>query len=482
MPTKKHSKPNKSKKMPTHEKMKIDRKIRKNKKKIRRQVRKMAKEGRLKKRDPNPLRQQLRIPNMYPHKQGLVDQMSRKKDKSAIHEKLKSKDFGSENKAMIERAIALEATTDAVQPGNHSYDKDIKYTNDLMQTPNNGSSIVTENNLEQEEAMGNDMNQYKWKNMKTQKTRHFNKLLSNIFSTADILLQVLDARDPEGCRSRELEKEFVSKYPQKKLVLIINKIDLVPLEICNKWKKVLSNEFPTVLFKANLQNQRTNLATNTIFSKSFETRKDIVNEMNKSSKAVGAEKLIELLKNYSRVEAGGKHKTAVTIGIIGMPNVGKSSIINSLLRRKAASVSSHPGHTRVLKQVDLDSKVSIIDSPGVIISAEDETTLLLRNVLKVEDVLDPVKAVDVIVKRVEKDDLLKLYRIQDFVTVSEFLQSVAKVKGKFKKKGVLDLELAARIIIQDWNSGKLGYYTHPPQIVQTLGPARVVNTGLEMEE
>jgi ribosome biogenesis GTPase A len=62
-----------------------------------------------------------------------------------------------------------------------------------------------------------------------------------------------------------------------------------------------------------------------------------------SSKAVGGNKLIELVKNYSKKDS---IKTRVAVGIIGYPNVGKSSLINSLIKRKGASVSNQPGHTR----------------------------------------------------------------------------------------------------------------------------------------
>ena len=247
----------------------------------------------------------------------------------------------------------------------------------------------------------------------------------------------------------------------------------MPLEVVNKWNNVLSDEYPSIPFKANLQNQRNNLGSGKVFSKSFETRKDLVNEITQSTKAVGTDRLLELLKNYSRFE-GSNMKSAITVGVIGMPNVGKSSLINSLLRRKAAGVSSVPGHTRVLKEVELDSKVTIIDCPGVITGNEDETTLLLRNVVKTEDVQDLQKAVQVILQRIDKEFLLRFYRVADFYNYKEFLVNVGKAKGKFKKGGVVDLNLTARMIVQDWNAGRLNYYVHPPQRSQTLGPARIV--------
>ena len=66
---------------------------------------------------------------------------------------------------------------------------------------------------------------------------------------ADVVLQVLDARDPMGCRSAQVERAIVAAGARKKLVLVLNKIDLVPKEIVEKWVKYLRNEFPTLAFK-----------------------------------------------------------------------------------------------------------------------------------------------------------------------------------------------------------------------------------------
>ena len=474
MSTKKHIRPKKSKAIPTHKKMKLERKIRKNKKKIRKQIRKMAKSGKLRKRDPNPLKEFLRVPNMYPFKQQLIEQMTRSKNKERLAKKLKQKAQAvdnPENAEILQNALTHAQNSES-QPGVHAYNQNVTYDENFNQK--SGMEIEGEKSLGfKSEEIKQDVTLYTAKPERNPKTKTFNRLIKKIFSTCDILLEVLDVRDPQGCRALQLEREFISKYPEKKLILILNKIDLVPLEVCNKWKRILSNEYPTIPFKANLQQQRRNLSSGKVFSKSFETRKELVNEITQSTKAVGTDKLLELLKNYSRYE-GSNMKSAITVGVIGMPNVGKSSIINSLLRRKAAGVSNQPGHTRVLKEVELDSKVTIIDCPGVITGTEDETTLLLRNVIKAEDVQDLQKAVQVILKRIDKEFLLRFYRVADFYNYKEFLVNVGKAKGKFKKGGVIDLNLTARMIVQDWNAGKLNYYVHPPLDTQPLEPARIV--------
>ncbi len=123
---------------------------------------------------------------------------------------------------------------------------------------------------------------------------------------------------------------------------------------------------------------------------------------------------------------------------MGYPNVGKSSIINSLKRSKAVSVGANPGHTKTLQVVKLDKNVQLIDSPGVLMSAglegrDTEADLVLRNCVRVEDVEDPLSAVQAIVTRCNPAKLLEIYQIGNFKTAEEFLFQVAQRKGKLGK-------------------------------------------------
>jgi len=84
------------------------------------------------------------------------------------------------------------------------------------------------------------------------------------------------------------------------------------------------------------------------------------------------------------------YRKNVTVGIIGYPNVGKSSIINSLKKSKAAAVSSVPGYTKNIQEIQLDGQVRLLDSPGVVMSKDSEEKLVLKNIIKVNDVVDPM--------------------------------------------------------------------------------------------
>ena len=189
------------------------------------------------------------------------------------------------------------------------------------------------------------------------------------------------------------------------------------------------------------------------------TRAEMAHSIINSSKAVGPEKLLELIKNYSK---NNGTKTAVTVGVIGYPNVGKSSLINSLKKKRAVGISSTAGYTTTLQTVEIDKMVKIIDSPGVILSEESETTLVLRNNVNSTEVKDPITPITEILNRIAKEQALKLYKIAEFQNATQFLVNVAQSRGKFKKGGVADIESAARLVIEDWNSGRMNHFVPPP--------------------
>lgn len=106
-------------------------------------------------------------------------------------------------------------------------------------------------------------------------------------------------------------------------------------------------------------------------------------------------------------------------------------------RSKAVSVSSQPGHTKNMQEVFLDSKVKLLDSPGVIFANGDEKSLVLRNIIKVSDVKDPIAPMDEILQKVNKSQLLIQYEIADFTTTVEFLTNVAFRRGKLGKVNLI---------------------------------------------
>ncbi|KAJ2796326.1 nuclear GTP-binding protein nug1, partial [Coemansia furcata] len=183
--------------------------------------------------------------------------------------------------------------------------------------------------------------------------------------------------------------------------------------------------------------------------------------------------------NYSR---NHKIKTSITVGVIGFPNVGKSSLINSLKRSRVCGVGSTPGFTKFVQEIHLDSKLKLLDCPGIVFNSPvknaqklDKTALaemILRNCIKVELLEDPIAPVDLIVQRCKPTALQAMYNVPAFLDTRDFLVRLARQRGFLKRQGIADLVGAARIVLDDWNKGKIPYYTLPPGMAQSTASGK----------
>lgn len=165
------------------------------------------------------------------------------------------------------------------------------------------SSIENDENLD-EFAVDNNLPQ---KALGQNSRRAYLKELRKVVERADVILQVLDARDPMGTKSKSVE-DMVLANSKKKLVYVLNKADLVPKEALVGWLLYLRQSCPTIPFKCNTQSQKGNLSCSS--GKVVKQQEGGL----KSNHAVGAEELLGLLKNYARV---GDTKSIITVGIVG---------------------------------------------------------------------------------------------------------------------------------------------------------------------
>ncbi|XP_029947046.1 guanine nucleotide-binding protein-like 3-like protein [Salarias fasciatus] len=281
--------------------------------------------------------------------------------------------------------------------------------------------------------------------------REFKKVVE----ASDVILEVLDARDPLGCRCPQVEQAVIQSGTNKKIVLVLNKIDLVAKEIVEKWIRYLRNEFPTVAFKASTQQQTKNLKRSNVPVTQATT------ELLSSSACIGADCLMKLLGNYCR---NLDIKTAITVGVVGFPNVGKSSLINSLKRARACSVGATPGVTKCLQEVHLDKHIKLLDCPGIVMATSTtDAAMILRNCVKIEQLVDPLPPVEAILRRCNKAQIMEHYGVSDFHTALEFLSLLARRQGKLRKGGLPDTDKAAKGVLMDWTGGRISYFTHPPE-------------------
>ena len=175
--------------------------------------------------------------------------------------------------------------------------------------------------------------------------------------------------------------------PAKRLVLVLNKVDLVPKEVAAGWLAVLRRAHPTIAFKASTQ-ERAGRGAGVAAGVAAEDASEAVLQR---GGAVGGEALLNVLKNYAR---SGDTKTSIAVGVIGYPNTGKSSLINSLKCESVVSTSSVAGHTKAMQEVKLDKHIRLLDSPGIVFDdAEGDASSVLRNCVNPDDLPDPEGAV-----------------------------------------------------------------------------------------
>lgn len=115
-----------------------------------------------------------------------------------------------------------------------------------------------------------------------------------------------------------------------------------------------------------------------------------------------------------------------------------------------------------MQAIQLDSKIKLLDSPGIVFANRtgdnsDESSVALKNAVKIQSLKDPYTPATAILKRISKQQIIELYNIQDFSTPDEFFAFKATRMGKFRRGGIPDTVSAARSILEDWNSGKIRY-------------------------
>ncbi|XP_033217347.1 nucleolar GTP-binding protein 2 [Belonocnema kinseyi] len=282
--------------------------------------------------------------------------------------------------------------------------------------------------------------------------------LYKVIDSSDVVLQVLDARDPMGTRSSHVEKYLKTEKTHKHLIFILNKVDLVPTWVTQRWVAILSSEYPTVAFHASLTHP------------------------------FGKGSLINLLRQFGKLHVDKKQ---ISVGFIGYPNTGKSSIINTLRSKKVCKVAPIAGETKVWQYVTLMKRIYLIDCPGVVYpSAETDTEKVLKGVVRVELVQNPEDYIESVLGRVKPEYIRKTYKIEEWTDHVDFLEKLSRRSGRLLKKGEPDISTTAKMILNDWQRGKLPFYTVPkgfeeplPKMVQSEEIVeRVEEENVEEEE
>ncbi|XP_008290121.1 nucleolar GTP-binding protein 2 [Stegastes partitus] len=280
--------------------------------------------------------------------------------------------------------------------------------------------------------------------------------LYKVIDSSDVIIQVLDARDPMGTRSKSIETYMKKEKPWKHLIFVLNKCDLIPTWVTKRWVAVLSQEYPTLAFHASLTN------------------------------SFGKGSLIQLLRQFGKLHTDKKQ---ISVGFIGYPNVGKSSVINTLRSKKVCNVAPLAGETKVWQYITLMRRIFLIDCPGVVYPSEDsESDIVLKGVVQVEKIKNPEEHIGAVLERAKPEYIQKTYRIPTWKSAEDFLEKLAFRTGKLLKGGEPDLSTVSKMVLNDWQRGRIPFFVKPPgpegdeedqKLLPVEGPSEVLENAQE---
>lgn len=267
--------------------------------------------------------------------------------------------------------------------------------------------------------------------------------IEQIIRESDIVLEILDARLIEMSRNSKLE-ELIKKAGRPR-IFVINKVDLV----ADKRKLELG-----------VERLRREDEVVYVTVKNRKTIKILLARIKEVFRKYGKRKnFIEnpLIKKPYR-EARGD----IIIGVVGYPNVGKSTIINSLAFKKKMKVSKIAGTTHGVHWISAGEKIKLIDTPGVIpLEKTDEARLALIAARNPEKLKDPelvaFKIIDMFAKEGKLERIEKFYNInlEGEADASKIIEKIAMHRHFLKKGGIPDDVRASILVVNDWQEGRL---------------------------
>ena len=289
----------------------------------------------------------------------------------------------------------------------------------------------------------------------------FWRQLWKIIELSDVVVQVVDARDPLFYQSSDLAEYVKEVDENKESVLLLNKADLLSQEQRQQWSEYFQQSDTKALF----------------FSATMEEYEEGQDEQNigfGSHQILNPRQVLEVMKNVMP-------KETVTVGFTGYPNVGKSSTINRFLTSKKLKVSATPGKTKHFQTHLVGGSCVFIDGPGLVIPNlnMNRATMVLGGILPIDNLIEYMPPMEIILKKIPLAHLLHTYGIVKSCVLTAkksdrklspamlFLNSFGLMRGLVKTGGQPDQSRAARIVLKDFVEGtKLVFCQAPPNVDQ----------------
>lgn len=281
------------------------------------------------------------------------------------------------------------------------------------------------------------MNNINWYPGHMKKTK---ELISNNIKLVDMVLEIVDARVPLCSKNPDIK----TLAKNKKRIILLNKSDLVERSEVTFWRKYfLENNYADDVLDISAE-------TGYNINKLFETID------------------FHMKEKRERLMAKGLIKVIGRVMIAGIPNVGKSRLINRVAGRSAAGVANTPGFTKGKQWVKLKDTVEMLDTPGILWPKfEDETVglhLAITGAIK-DTILDTmyvaVHFLKILFKKRKEAILKEKYKLtdEDLKLIPELLiEKIGLNLGYLLKENKVDAVKAAGTLLRDYRSGKLGKF------------------------
>ena len=254
------------------------------------------------------------------------------------------------------------------------------------------------------------------------------KQLKEKLSLVDVVIEVVDARLPLSSRYPNIEK-LIGNKPR---LTVLNKSDLADEVFLNKWVELIKNSGCTVL--------KSNAASGKDFS-------SIINAVVKLGEPA-----------MKKLTDKGLLPRPVRVIVIGMPNVGKSSIINKLIKKQKTKIGAKAGVTRQQQWVRVNDRIDLLDTPGIIPLRQNNQDaaykLAIVNSIG-ENAYDAEFVAEYFLKNLKDSYLKKVkshYKIEDDLT----LENIARARNWIVSDGEADITRCAVYVLTDFREGRLG--------------------------
>ena len=261
-------------------------------------------------------------------------------------------------------------------------------------------------------------------------------LLQGNLKLVNIVIEVIDARIPIASKNPDFDQLF----RDKKRLIVLNKYDLADPNLNKVWEEYYRSMGWSVVLYNSTNNK----------------------ELRKLENAI-ADASKEITERYRK--KGIQNKTIKAM-IVGIPNVGKSTLINSLARRKSAKTGNMPGVTKGKQWIHLTGNIDLLDTPGILWPKFDDeqgalhlafTGAIKDEVLVLEEIA--LKFVEKMEELNKTDAILEKYQIEKGEKPLDILDNIAFKKGFIINRTEIDYLRVANLLLNDYRSGKLGLIT-----------------------